>query len=118
MNISHIPKMFVFYLDFVCNLYFQIKSSMAKGKKELWTLRVYKLSSAQSMNSFIIKVPLSEAASKRNVPTVDCETEIKKYLSYTADRLSRKRAREQAGERQILYEWAHRTIFFKIQMSS
>uniref|UniRef100_A0A9J7XAR2 Si:dkey-266f7.4 n=1 Tax=Cyprinus carpio carpio TaxID=630221 RepID=A0A9J7XAR2_CYPCA len=40
---------------------------------------------------------IREAASKRNVPRVDCETEIKKYLSYTADRLSRKRAREQAG---------------------
>ncbi|XP_048058921.1 uncharacterized protein LOC125275737 [Megalobrama amblycephala] len=41
---------------------------------------------------------IREAAEKKpGVTRVDCETEIKKYLSYLADRLARKRQREQAG---------------------
>jgi len=51
-----------------------------------------------SVSNSFIKFPFSEAALKRNVMRVDCETEMKKYLSYLADRLTRKRQREQAGE--------------------
>ncbi|XP_016317954.1 uncharacterized protein LOC107670006 isoform X5 [Sinocyclocheilus anshuiensis] len=40
---------------------------------------------------------IRDAAFKRSVNRVECETEIKKYLSYTADRLGRKRPREQGG---------------------
>ncbi|XP_052439262.1 uncharacterized protein LOC127978562 isoform X1 [Carassius gibelio] len=40
---------------------------------------------------------IRDAALKRQVTRVDCETEIKKHLSYTADRLGRKRARELAA---------------------
>ncbi|XP_059365200.1 uncharacterized protein LOC132104037 isoform X2 [Carassius carassius] len=38
-----------------------------------------------------------DAAFKRSVNRAECENEIKKYLSYTADRLGRKRLREQGG---------------------
>lgn len=42
-----------------------------------------------------MKFLLTDAALTRNVNMVQCETEIKKYLSYAA---SRKRPREQGGE--------------------
>ncbi|XP_016348151.1 uncharacterized protein LOC107693328 [Sinocyclocheilus anshuiensis] len=48
-------------------------------------------------SQLILADVIREAAFKRNVIRVDCETEIKKYLSYTGDRLSRMRPREQAG---------------------
>ncbi|XP_058610232.1 uncharacterized protein LOC131526127 [Onychostoma macrolepis] len=48
-------------------------------------------------SQLILADVIREAAFKRNVIRLDCETEIKKYLSYTADRLSRKRPREQEG---------------------
>ncbi|XP_051728065.1 uncharacterized protein LOC127500711 isoform X3 [Ctenopharyngodon idella] len=49
------------------------------------------------LSQLILTDVIREAALKRNVMRVDCETEIKKYLSYLADRLARKRLREQAG---------------------
>ncbi|ROL45734.1 hypothetical protein DPX16_11429 [Anabarilius grahami] len=48
-------------------------------------------------SQLILTDVIREAALKRNVIGGDCETEIKKYLSYLADRLTRKRQREQAG---------------------
>ncbi|KAL1255204.1 hypothetical protein QQF64_013265 [Cirrhinus molitorella] len=48
-------------------------------------------------SQLILAEVIKDAAFKRNVIRVDCENEIKKYLSYTADRLNRKRPREQAG---------------------
>ncbi|XP_077051267.1 uncharacterized protein LOC143701661 [Siphateles boraxobius] len=47
-------------------------------------------------SQLILTDVIRDAAFRRNVIRVDCENEIKKYLSYTADRL-RKRPREQGG---------------------
>ncbi|XP_077051311.1 uncharacterized protein LOC143701680 isoform X1 [Siphateles boraxobius] len=49
------------------------------------------------LSQLILADVIREAALKSKVTRVDCETEIKKYLSYKADRLGRKRPREQGG---------------------
>ncbi|XDV34050.1 hypothetical protein PO909_004260 [Leuciscus waleckii] len=49
------------------------------------------------LSKLILADVIRKAALKRNVTVVNCETEIKKYLSYKADRLGRKRPREQGG---------------------
>ncbi|KAK7139337.1 hypothetical protein R3I93_016470 [Phoxinus phoxinus] len=49
------------------------------------------------LSQLFLAVVIKEAALERNVASANCETEIKKYLSYTADRLGRKRPREQGG---------------------
>ncbi|XP_043073634.1 uncharacterized protein si:dkey-266f7.5 isoform X2 [Puntigrus tetrazona] len=48
-------------------------------------------------SQLILADVIREAAFRKNIIRADCEAEIKKYLSYTADRLSRKRLREQQG---------------------
>ncbi|XP_058615321.1 uncharacterized protein LOC131529535 [Onychostoma macrolepis] len=48
-------------------------------------------------SQLILTDVIRDAAFKRSVNKSDCETEIKKYLSYTADRLGRKKPREHGG---------------------
>ncbi|XP_073680066.1 uncharacterized protein [Garra rufa] len=51
----------------------------------------------RAFSHLILTDVIRDAAVKQSVNRVDCETEIKRYLSCTADRLSRKRPREQEG---------------------
>nr|XP_021323637.1 uncharacterized protein LOC100006143 isoform X1 [Danio rerio] len=51
----------------------------------------------KAFSQLLLADVIRDAAFKRSVIRHDCEKEIKKYLSYTADRLTRKRPRQEGG---------------------